>query len=187
MISRKLFWCLTLVLAIGGFTAGSLIGHDEPAAPQRSSEAVWKEVYGSPSEMVRRVDAVVLAKMVQARPGRVAVSENAADRLPFEVVEFEVIRGFKQARAEGRVLVERAVPLEADGGRYEPNATYLLFLRKQAGTPFYYQVNHQGRYLVAESRLWGTDPADRVARAFEGMPVASGLKLIRESLVAGRR
>ena len=49
---------------------------------------------------------------------------------------------------------------------------YLLFLKKQEDGPYYYQVNHQGRYLVAGDRLWAADPEDSVAKAFEGAPVS---------------
>lgn len=183
MISRKLFWSLTLVLAVFGFTAGSLVGHDE--APVRNSEAVWKEVFRTPSEMIRNVDAIVLARVAEARPGRVAGPSKAGDALVFDRVELDVLRGFKRAASEERVFVERvggsAARLEFDGGPFEPGATYLLFLRKQ-GNGVYHQVNHQGRFLVVNDRLWASAPEDRVARAFEGRQVGQGLGFIRKTL-----
>ena len=176
MISRKLFWSLTLVLAVFGLTAGSLVG-DVPAV--RRSEAVWKEVFGTPSEMVRNVDSIVLARMIEARAGRVAGS--AGGELQFEVVELEVVRGLKGAAAGDRVLVERA-RLDFDGGVFEPGATYLLFLRQQEDGPYFYQVNHQGRFLVVEDRLWASAPEDAVAGFFEGRPVSHGLGFVRQTL-----
>ena len=185
MISRKLFWSLTLVLAVFGFTAGSLVGHDEVPVV-RNSEAVWKEVFRTPSEMIRNVDAIVLARVAEARPGRVAGSSKAGDALSFDRVEFEVLRGFKKAASEDRIFVERvggpAARLEFDGGAFEPGATYLLFLRKQKEGPYYYQVNHQGRFLVVNDRLWASAPEDAVAAAFEGRPVGQAVGLVRKAL-----
>lgn len=183
MISRKLFWSLTLVLAVFGFTAGSLAGHEE-APLIRGSEAVWKEVFQTPSEMVRNVDSIVLARMIEARPGRVAGSAGA--ELPFEVVEFEVVRGFKGAAAGQRLFLERAggpgVSLEFDGGAFEPGGGYLLFLRQQEDGPYFYQVNHQGRFLVVDGRLRASAPHDKVAAFFEGRPVRQGLGFVRQTL-----
>lgn len=176
MISRKLFWSLTLVLAVFGFTAGSLVG-DVPEV--RRSEAVWKEVFRTPSEMVRNVDSIVLGRVIEARAGRVAGS--AGGELQFEVVELEVVRGFKGAAAGGRVLVERA-RLDFDGGAFEPGATYLLFLRQQEDGPYFYQVNHQGRFLLVDGRLWASTPEDAVAGFFEGRPVGQGLGFVRQAL-----
>jgi hypothetical protein len=185
MNSRKLFWSLTLVLAVFGFTAGSLVGHDE-APVIRGSEAVWKEVFRTPAEMVRNVDAIVLARVAGARPGRVAGSSKAGDALSFDRVELEVLRGFKKAASESRVFVERvggeAARLEFDGGAFEPGATYLLFLRKQKNGPYYYQVNNQGRFLVVNNRLWASAPEDAVAGVFEGRQVGQGLGFIRKTL-----
>lgn len=185
MISRKLFWSLTLVLAVFGFTAGSLVGHDEVPIV-RNSEAIWKEVFQAPSEMVRNADAIVLARVAKARPGRVAGSSKAGDALSFDRVELEVLRGFKRAASEDRVFVERvggsAARLEFDGGPFEPGATYLLFLRKQKETQYYYQINHQGRFLVVNNRLWASSPEDAVAGAFEGRQVSQGLGFIRKTL-----
>ena len=176
MISRKLFWSLTLVLAVFGFTAGSLIG-DVPEV--RRSEAVWKEVFRTPSGMVRNVDSIVLARVIEARAGRVAGS--AGGELQFEVVELEVVRGLKGAAAGDRVLVERA-RLDFDGGVFEPGATYLLFLRQQEDGPYFYQVNDQGRFLVVDGRLWASAPEDAVAGFFEGRPVSQGLGFVRQAL-----
>jgi hypothetical protein len=75
-----------------------------------------------------------------------------------------------------------AARLEFDGGAFEPGATYLLFLRKQKGGPYYYQVNHQGRFLVVNDRLWASAPEDAVAGVFEGRQVGQGLGFIRKTL-----
>lgn len=196
MHSHKMFWVVSLVLAAAGFAGGSLVSHE--TAPE-TGKAVWKEVYASPAEMARRVDAVVLARVTGTRPGRVVWSENGEDALPFQIVELEVLEGLRGAVKAERLLLERAggtapdgraVDLSYDGGAFERGATYLLFLKKQEGGPYFYQVNNQGRFLVAQGQLWASDPEDSVAKAFEGVPVARGLGRIRADLRsdgAGRR
>lgn len=191
MHSRKLFWIVSLVLAVAGFAGGSLVSHETAT---ETGKAVWKEVYASPAEMARRVDAVVLARVTGTRPGRVVWSENGEDALPFQVVELEVLQGLRGAAKGKRISLERAggtapdgraVDLSYDGGAFEPGATYLLFLKKQEDGPYFYQVNHQGRFLVAGGQLWASDPEDSVAKAFEGVPVARGIGRIREDLRSG--
>ena len=178
MRSNKLFWIVSLVLAVAGFTGGSLVSHETST---EAGKAVWKEVYKSPAEMAARVDASVLARVTATRPGRVVWSENGEDALPFQIVELDVLRGIKGTAKAERIFLERvggmapdgrAVDLSYDGGAFEHGATYLLFLKKQEDGPYYYQVNHQGRYLVAGDRLWAADPEDSVAKAFEGAPVS---------------
>jgi hypothetical protein len=191
MRNRKLYWSLTLVLAVLGFSFGTLAGNNLDAHSdvdvQLSTRAVWKEVYQTPAQMAARADAVVLARVAGVQPGRVAFSASGEDALPFQVVELDVVRAFKGARTGDRISLERAggtapdgraVHLDFDGGDFEAGATYLLFLKRQEAGPFYYQVNHQGRYLEAEGRLWAVDPDDPVAKSFEGRPVAQGLRLV---------
>lgn len=180
MLSRKVFWSVTIALAVVGAASGALLGNAVFNHPTPASQAAWKEVFDSPSQLARRVDAVVLAKAVGVEPGRVAYSSNREDALPFEVVRFEVIRGLRGAGAGEIVPVERAAgDIDVDGGAYEMGATYLLFLKRQEEGPYFYQVNHQGRYLVDQGRLYAAAPEDPVASFFEGRPVAEGLGLVR--------
>ncbi len=194
MRSNKIFWAMSLVLAVAGFTGGSLISHETSTM---EGKAVWKEVYGSPAEMAARVDAVVLARVAGTQPGRVVWSEGGEDALPFQLVELDVLQGIKGAAKAERILLERvggtapdgrAVDLSYDGGAFEYGATYLLFLKKQEDGPYFYQVNHQGRYLVAGDRLWAADPEDSVAKAFEGAPVSRVVGELRSTrgVTAGR-
>lgn len=181
MRSRILFWSLCLVFAIAGLTGGSLIGHE---AFGSRTDAVWMEVYQTPAEMARAVDAIVLARVAEVRPGRTAGTGDEA--LPFQIVEIDVLRGLKGAKAGERVSLERAgntqVLLDHDGGAFERGATYLLFLKRQPEGPYYYQVNRQARYLVHEGRLWAADPDDPVAQAFESKPLDQGLRAVRAHL-----
>ena len=187
MRSNKLFWSVSLALAVAGFTGGSLIGNE---ASTVTGKAVWKEVYASPGEMAARVDAIVLARVTGTRQGRVVWSENGEDALPFQIVELEVRQGIKGAAKAERISLERvggtapdgrALDLSYDGGAFEPGATYLLFLKKQEDGPYFYQANHQGRYLVAGDRLWAADPRDAVAKTFEGAPVSRVVGELRRS------
>jgi hypothetical protein len=187
MRSSKLFWAMSLVLAFAGFTGGSLISHETSTV---AGKAVWKEVYASPAEMAARVDAIVLARVTGTRQGRVVWSENGEDALPFQIVELEVLQGIKGTAKAERISLERvggtapdgrALDLSYDGGAFEHGATYLLFLKKQEDGPYFYQVNHQGRYLAAGDRLWAAAPEDSVAKAFEGAPVARVIGELRRS------
>jgi hypothetical protein len=201
MRSRKLYWSLTLVLAILGFSFGSLAGgkldaHSDVDAVELSTRAVWREVYQTPGQMAARADAVVLARVAGVQPGRTAFSANGEDALPFQIVELDVVRAFKGARTGERISLERAggtapdgraVNLDFDGGAFEAGATYLLFLKRQEGGVHFYQVNHQGRYLLAEGRLWAVDPDDVVAKAFEGRPAPQGLRLVERATAVDRR
>lgn len=193
MRSKKLFWIVSLVLAVAGFTGGSLISHESSTT---EGKAVWKEVYGSPTEMAARVDAIVLARVTGTEQGRVVWNENEEDALPFQVVELDVLQGIKGAAKAERILLERAggtapdgraVDLSYDGGAFEPGATYLLFLKRQEDGPYFYQVNHQGRYLVSEGRLWAADPEDSVAKQLEGAPVSRVIGELRSSGGARRQ
>lgn len=195
MLSRKVFWSVTLVLALVGVTSGALLGNHVTSGPVPASHAAWKQIFESAPRMAQSVDAVVLAKAVSVTPGRVAMSANGKDGLPFQVYQFEVVRGVKGAHAGETLQIERAggvapdgrqVVLDMDGGAFEVGGTYLLFLDRQEDGPYFYQVNAQGRYLVDDNRLWSVDPSDRVAAFFEGRPVQEGLGLLREYVREGR-
>lgn len=188
MLSRKVFWPVTFALALVGATSGALLGNHLTSLPVQESHAAWKQVFDSPSQLTRGVDAVVLARAVSVAPGRIAYSANGEDALPFQVYDFEVVRGIKGVKAGQRIQVERAggvapngrpVLLDVDGGAYELGATYLLFINRQPESGFFYQVNHQGRYLVVQNRLYAAAPDNHVAGFFEGRPVNEGLGLVR--------
>ena len=195
MLSRKVFWSLTLVVALVGVTSGALLGNHLTEGPQYRSSAVWKQVFDSAPLLAQGVDAVVLAKAVSVAPGRVALSADGQDGLPFQVYDFEVVRGVKGLETGERIQIERAggvapdghqVVLDIDGGAYEMGGTYLLFLNRQEDGQFFYQVNSQGRYLVDNGKLWSVDPGDKVGAFFEGRPVKEGLAMVREHIRQGR-
>lgn len=188
-VSRRNFWIGTLVVLAAGIAAGRLgAGHLFPYQQVHRTVASWKETFGSPQGLARGVDAVVLATAAEALPGRTATSENGEDSLSFELVEFEVVRGLKGVKAGERITLERAAETESghfldmDGGPFEIGQTYLLFLQRQEDGGYFYQVNHQGRFRVANDRLLSADPEDPVAARFHRRPVTQGLELVRASL-----
>lgn len=194
MISRKLVWTTTLVVAVAGLAGGALIADGLLHREVVTIDAAWKQVFTRPADLVRGADAIVFAKAVAVAPGRVAYSDNGEDALPFQVVEFEVVRGLKGAEGMDRVYVERAggvdpegrsVFLDMDGGPFELGQTYMLFLKTQEEGPYFYQVNDQGRYRVAQDRLIAAAPDDPVATRFHNRTVEEGAALVRSHLRAG--
>jgi hypothetical protein len=195
MLSRKTFYTVTLAVAVVGVAGGLVLGDHLIHRTVTSTEAAWAEIYKAPTEMARRVDAVVLAKAVSVAPGRVAYSDNGEDALPFEVFEFEVVKPVKGLQGVSSVFVERAggiapdgssVVFDMDGGAFELGQTYLLFLKRQPDTGLFYQVNSQGRFRVANDRLWSTETDDPVAKAFHGRTLGQGIAMVREDLRGDR-
>jgi hypothetical protein len=193
MLSRKLFWIVTAAVVAVAMVAGLQLGglHDDPE--RLLTHAAWVEVFDSPGKLALGVDAVVVATAIDVAPGRIAFSENGEDSLPFEVWHFEVAKGISGAYEGEVVSVERTggldhqghkVYIDADGGAFELGQQYLLFLRRQEDGPYYYQVNHQGRYRVAGERLQAAAPHDRVAATFHGRPLAEGLAAVKASLAS---
>ena len=194
-MKRKNFLILTILVALCGLSVSAMLGlkqhQDEKAQqPSRSkSAAVWKEVYKTPDEMVKRVDRIVLAQAIDRQPGRIAYSSNGEDVLPFEVVSFRVVDNIKGKKGDGMVYVERVggvdhegnqVYLDADGGDFELGNSYLLFLKQQEDGPYYYQVNDQGRYQVEGGRLKGVNKDDEVSASFQDRSVEEGLRMVKE-------
>jgi hypothetical protein len=98
------------------------------------------------------------------------------------------VRGLKGAGAGERLFIERTGSLDGgvffdhDGGPFEIGHTYMLFLKQQEDGNYFYQVNDQGRYRVAATRLQAVSPDDAVAARFHNRTVAEGIALVREAL-----
>lgn len=189
MLSRKQLRIGTLAVVVVGLATGTLLAGRFQSQEKHRTAAFWKEVYKTPRELVHGVDAVVLATAVDIRPGRIATSENREDALRFELIDFDVVRGLKGVKDGERITLERAaesesgVFLDVDGGAFELDQSYLLFLKwKEDGDPAFYQVNHQGRFRVANNRLMAADPEDPVAAQLQYRPVEKGLEMVRASL-----
>jgi hypothetical protein len=181
---------VTLVAALGGFSASALVGAKLQAPHQHHrASATWKEVYPSIAELVDRVDAIVVAMAVATSPGRLAYSDDGQDSLPFEEVEFSVVQGLKGLATGERFILERvggidaqgdSIQVDMDGGPFQRGDTYLLFLKRQEEGPYYLQVNDQGRFHVVRGRMRAVNPQDAVAAAFHGRSVEEGITLMRE-------
>ena len=187
-MNRKQVWIGTVAVLVAGAAVGFVVAQDVVHGPRQLSNAAWERVFDSPRGLARGVDAVVLARAVDVRPGRIAYSDNGEDALPFQLVEFEVQRAVKGAREGQRVVVERAggmdpagysVYLDADGGDFEVGRDYMLFLKRQPEGDVFYQVSHQARYEVKAGRLAGVDPADTVVARFHGRTLDEGFALAR--------
>lgn len=146
-------------LALGAsFVTGTFI-HHQLAADSPRSHMAWKDVYGSARSMTADVDVVVVGRMVGTSPGRVAHSDDPQDIVPFELSHFVAERVLKGPIANGSsVTVERVggtiagdtIVMDGDGGPYKRDSRYVLFLKKQPGTGFYYLVNDEGRFDVRD-------------------------------------
>jgi hypothetical protein len=180
-----------MIVALCGLSAAAVVSWNRHQAKieRQLSSAAWKEKYKTTDELVKRVDAVVLAQAVSTTPGRVAYSANGADALPFEVVEFNVLDGIKGAKTGGQVLVERAggtdpegntVHLDIDGGEFEIGNTYLLFLKRQEDGPYYYQINDQGRFQVEGGRLRAVATDDEVTAPLDGRTVREAVDAVKQ-------
>ncbi|MBI5363816.1 MAG: hypothetical protein HZA53_11605 [Planctomycetes bacterium] len=195
MITKVKFWSVSAALAVVGVVSSSLLTARfcPPDGPR--SDAAWAFTADSAKALVTHAEAIVVAKAVANHPGRVAVSENGGDLLPFQIVEFQIEEELKGAFPDGRVYVERAGGIEPgtdvhhdidiDGGEFEIGGTYLLFLNEQPGnTGLHYQVNAQARYTILQGRLHGVDSeaGDPVQQAFQRRSPAEASALVKRLL-----
>lgn len=191
MKSRKSFWFATLAVVAVGLVAGATVADRIIHQPVQYAEAAWAEIFDSPKGLARSVDVIALAQAVDVAPGRVALSDKGEGPLPFQLVDFEVVHGLKGAAVGDRLTVERAggvdphghtVRITADGGEFVPGEVYLLFLERQQDGAYYYQVNHQGRYLLKGDHFLAAAPDDPVATRFHGATLGEGLARVEAAL-----
>jgi len=140
------------------------------------SYASWVYKTADPVQLARHVDAIVIATWQGVSPGRVAYSSNGEDSLAFELNDFAVEEVIKDANVGATITVERVatdqggrlVFFDHDGGHFVPGTRYLLFLMKQPDTPFYIQINDEGRYVIAGGDRLHSTGSGEVADAFRG-------------------
>lgn len=195
MKSRKSFWFGTLVVVALGLAVGAAVADRIIHQPVETAEASWKEVFKSPRGLVRSVDVIALAQALDVAPGRVAVSDKGEGPMPFQLVEFEILHAVKGAAPGDRFTVERAggvspggrkMVVTADGGEFVPGQAYLLFLKQQPDSPYFYQVNDQGRYHLKGNHLMAVSPDDPVATRLHGATLAEGLARVEAALGRAR-
>lgn len=192
MKSKKNLWLAVAAVTAVGLVTGVIVADHLLHRPVASAEAMWTENFKSPNALARSVDAIVLAQAVDVAPGRIALSDKGEGGLPFQLVDFEVLHAVRGAAVGDRITVERAggvgpagpVAITFDGGEFEGGQAYLLFLKQQPGTGYYYQVNHQGRYQVRDDHLMAVAPDDPVATRLHGVTLERGLDLVRSALGA---
>lgn len=144
--------------------------HARSVAPQ-GGKAHWAKHYSSLGEMIADVDAIVLARHLDAQPGRVEDADT--DPLPFTNNRFQTIRAIKGDVGKTFVVeqtggtIAGAVYSIDDGGAYAPGDRYVLFLNKQPDTGYYYLINPQGRFHNEGGRLKAA-ARDRVAAQLHG-------------------
>lgn len=191
MISRKTFRIMSLVLAVAGLAVGAWAGLALAHQGRHLTATAWAENFTTPTGLARSVDVIALVRPVAVQPGRVATSADGQDVLPFHLVEMEVLEGVKGAAAGETLVVERvggidptghSVFLDADGGDFVLDETYLVFLKSQPESAYFYQVNDQGRYRVTPDGLQAVDREDVVAAVFHGRSLADAITLVGSSL-----
>lgn len=190
MSSHKRFRIALLAVIAVGLLAGATVADRVIHRPVQYAQAAWAEHFQSPVGLARGVDTIVLAQALNVAPSRVATSDKGEGPLPFETVEFEVLRGLKGAAAGDRLMVERAggtlkghaVEITADGGDFVPGEVYMLFLKKQPDGAYFYQVNAQGRYHLEGNHFIAVDPDDAVATRLHGTTMEEGLARVEASL-----
>lgn len=181
MTKRQLSLAAVAVVALAiAASLGSLqLFHGTHSVEGKRFHTAWKDTYAAPGPMVRDVDAVVLARHTGTSPGRVAFSDNPEDAVPFELNHFVVEQGLKGVRSGASLTVERvggsmhgeSVILDADGGPYVPGEAYVLFLKKQPESDFYYLVNDQARFSLDGDRRLVPVSDGSVATALRGSTV----------------
>ena len=157
-----------VVIASAGAVAGGLLlsmlvvphlvqdPHAKSAVP-RSGKAHWADHYNSLEQMMADVDAIVLARHVAGMPGR--VEDSPEDPLPFTNNRFLTIRAVKGNVGSSFIVEQTGGDLAGveysidDGGPYAPGDHYLLFLKRQPDTGYFYLVNPQGRFHNEGGRL----------------------------------
>lgn len=185
-----------MVAAGASFVTGSII-HHYVNQPGQLSHMSWKDVYRDPVDAVQDVDVIVHARLAGTSPGRVAYSSDPSDYVPFELNHFIVEETLKGELPSGQSLVvERAggvvngmkMVVDADGGDFETGNDYVLFLKAQPDTGYYYQVNDEGRYHVdSHGTLHRAAGNGAVTAAIEGKSIAELRSFVRDALRSERR
>ena len=150
----------------------------------------WAYRADNVDQMVRDVHVVAIARFVKAEPGRVVEMPNGKQSLSFELNHFIVEQAFKGAPKGGDLVVERTSSVQGekvalatdDGGAFQADQRYLLFLRKQSDADVYYQVNDEARYAVGADGRLETQARGKVAATLRGRSLAEAGAALRQAL-----
>ena len=69
--------------------------------------------------------------------------------------------------------------VDADGGAYDTGSVYLLFLKEQPGTGYYFLINDQARYEVLDGHLEAIEETGAVAEVLLGLSLGEAIDAIR--------
>jgi hypothetical protein len=155
--------------------AGLLASCSDASPGARVAHAAEVYHFSDLDVMVATSDVVVRASVISVRDGRVVAEEDEEHSLRFREVSLhvdEVLFGSVQTDA---LIVEepgsRAAPLIVNG--VQPSAVgdtgyYFLTLRLEPGLEgVYLLVNSQGRYLLTDNGLEGSDTEDALVKEIE--------------------
>ena len=156
--------------------------------PRGRLSPMWAHNYATFDEMVADADAVVLATVVDRRPGRTVVTSRGAGVLPFTLVDLwveGVIRGsappVTTVEQTGGGVGDVAFYLDHDGGAYHAGERVVLFLKAQPDTGYYYLSHPKGRFRVVDNVLHAVRRDDPVARVLDGVNVVDAVRAIEWS------
>jgi len=190
MIQKKCFNVVALLVVAIGFVSAGIVGWNSHEHGPRT-RAAWVFKAHRLADLSARADAIVLAQAGPTMFSRLAMSDDGDDTLPFEMTEFTILRSLRGPAAGETIHIERTggddpfdgvrVVIDADGGEFEREATYLLFLEQDPTGAYYIQINDQARYTVRGSRLESVDEDDVVSRVLHGQSVEAAWARVRHS------
>ncbi len=172
---------LVLSLAlVAGFAGAVVIGKAVSGPQVVTARAQWVDFYRTPTGLIAGADLIVVAKHLSAQPGRVVGS------VPYTLNGFQIQEVVKGVHDGPALLVEQTggrageiiVNID-DGGPFEKERSYLLFLKSQ-GNGLYYQINHQARYELQGDVMVGVDPTDAVVAAFHNRELGPAVRFVRD-------
>ena len=189
-MKRKRFFIGASVAVAAGIVAALLVAPTITSHVRKppGMQAKWADHYVSLRQMVRDVDAIVLADVLGSRPGRVISTSAGTAVLPFTLVDLRVERAIR-GHFSGLITLEqtgghdgtRAMYIDGDGGPYVRGQQVLLFLKRQPDTGYFYLVNPQGRFSVEKGSLLAVSPDDHVAQRLDTRGIAEAIGLIHAS------
>ncbi|MCI0397409.1 MAG: hypothetical protein L0332_29450 [Chloroflexi bacterium] len=136
------------------------------------------ENFASLEEMVASADAIVLATVREAGPGRTVGEGDAA--LSFTDYTLEVSQVLKGPADLQTLKIEAVGGITSAGPGYQIGATYLLFLRERTDLPegYYREVSPQGLFQVGDDGLLVASVEDPVTQALAGKTLDEAITVL---------
>jgi hypothetical protein len=139
--------------------------------------------------MVQDADALVVAKVLSAKLGRVMFTSGGQNELPFTRVDLNVEQSIG-GDVEGVITVEQTggegdtlrYYVDGEGGPYQVGGRVLLFLARQPDSVSYYVSHAKGRLNVTGGAVQSVNPDDTVAQMLHNQPLLSATRTIASLL-----